>query len=970
MTIALTIFIFIGLEYYQYQKVFNAQKERIGLTISAKLDEINQEIKGEINNVILAFNLGLQSIYGMQSSPKLLSLSLNACKKELKLKTVFFVNNKGEIIFPGLSSKILSLSQFSQKETFLKYLTLAQETRKSVFYLMYLPFFHKTQERWVKKPFLSIIVPVFLPHSKQFLGAGVGVLDLEHVIGNRLKQTLPLEKIRLFVIDNENRILWASQKEFTYQNLNFILNPLPLHYRLQILNLLDTLQEGKLRKKGIIVNWPMSSSQIGRFLFIASRMAILNHANWLFICLYPTSLIQKHFLSTYKANFFLSAVIILCLNGILFASNQFYHKTCNLLSRHRQALQSLIDPFVITDIDGKCLYFNPAFEHLIGKVKIGQRLCRMAPEWGSGKMPFWHKKMLTAVRQGRTYELLRYKFKTLTGEPFYARVTFSPIKNEEDKPTYVAIDFSNITQQVKLEEKLKRYNERLEDIVEERTQALKERERQYRQIFENRLVGIFIIRSDAHFLMYNQTFRKMTQYTDAELQKLSLKEMCSPTEKAALDKILKDCLQKGNVFYQECKFFPKTQKTLFVDLFLQVTQFKGEKAVLGFIYDVTQRKVLEDKLREQDRIAVLGEMAAGVAHDINNMLMVVMGNLELSKYLLDSNAGRARGYLQKAIETIQDGEAIVRRLYAYAHRKLQAVEVIDNLNQLVHETIELTQPLWKAKAHREGKEIVIKEDFGKLGPIAGNRAELKEVFVNIIKNAVEAMPRGGRITIKTWQESKKNCVMIKDMGCGIPEVMKKKIFEPFFTTKGEKGTGLGLAVSLGVIRAHGGEIKVESQEGKGTTFYIYLPIVEPELISAGEQPSEGLELKIKKKVLVVDDEQEILEVISEMLRALGIRVVTTSSPLKALEIFERYQEELGLIITDLGMPEMSGFELTKRIKQLAPSMPVVLLTGWGASVTPLEIKQNKIDYVVAKPVTIENLRQILLALVQSSKFKV
>jgi len=203
--------------------------------------------------------------------------------------------------------------------------------------------------------------------------------------------------------------------------------------------------------------------------------------------------------------------------------------------------------------------------------------------------------------------------------------------------------------------------------------------------------------------------------------------------------------------------------------------------------------------------------------------------------------------------------------------------------------------------------------------------------------------------------------MIRDTGHGIPETIKTKIFEPFFTTKGKKGTGLGLAISLGIIRAHGGEIQVESQEGKGTSFYVYLPIIVPELISVYKEKALSVPTltQVKKKILLVDDEEEILEVLSELLTALGIEVIKATLPSKALELFQKHQNEIGIVITDLGMPEISGFELAEKLKRINPSVPIILLTGWGATITPKEMAQYKIEEVLTKPVTLDTLQQVL-----------
>jgi len=970
----LVIIILFGiLQFFEYKKGLHQIAQRLDFFLTLKLEKLKEGFTKDIDNIALPLQVGLKDIYALYPFPPVLFSVFSRFQKHLPFKTVFFIDDKGHIVMPALKGKVpifqtIPLKDFAQTSSFLKQLEKAKLSKKMNFYIMYLPFFHRTEEKWVKKPFLALIVPVFSPYSKKYLGAGVGISDLETILEGRLKALLTFSpKVVPFVLDENRRLLYHPNKKIIYLPIKEIAKKLPPAYAKNLEKVFEkTFYKIKKQKcfKGVVQTY-LCNAEFTKFYpvrIVYTTFILPDGRYWILGSYYPIFLIKKEFFSLIWKNLVLSIFIFVILVGILWFTNRFYTRAFVFISRLQQAIENLADPFVVTDMDGRCIYFNKAFEKLIGRTKRGERLCMIDPAWGMGKIPQWHKKMLRAVREGRCYELLRYKVQTLNGNFFYIRVTFSPIKDKSGKPVYVAIDFNNITQQVKLEEKLKKYNEELEEVIAKRTKTLIEREKQYREIFENKLIGIFIINPTGQFLMYNQTFKTISGYTDEDLQELNFKEMCSPSERAALEKLFQDCLEKGNVFYREVKFFRKPGNTIFVDLFLQVTQYKRETALLGFLYDVTQRKALEEKLREQDRIVILGEMAAGVAHDINNMLMVIVGNLELASHFIKDNPKQAHVYLQKAINAVQEGEIIVRRLYAYAHKKLQATEIIYNLNEILQDTVKLMQPFWKTTAEREGKEIIIKEDYGKVGPIVGNKAELREVFVNLIKNAIEAMSDGGKITIKTWQEDNRNCIMIRDTGHGIPEPIKSKVFEPFFTTKGKKGTGLGLSISLGIVRAHGGEMHVESQEGKGTTFYIYLPIVVPELISVyKEKPTSVLPStsQAKKKILLVDDEKEILEVLSELLTTLGVEVIKASLPSKALELFQKHQDKIGIVITDLGMPEISGFELAEKLKKINPSIPIVLLTGWGATISPQERARYKIEEILTKPVTLDTLKQVL-----------
>jgi len=958
----LTLVFFAVMQFYQYQKGLKEVRQRYDLSLTYELEKVEKDLYKDITSVVTSFHLAIAHIYTEHPSPQILSSILYGSKLYLPVKTVFFIDNANHLFFPSLqinqgNSFPPTLSDFTQTKRFLVQLKRARLTKKTTFFTMDLFYFYKSREKWIKKPFLVVITPVYA--HQNYLGTGVAILDIDTMLLDKLSAISTVyPKAKPIIIDAKGRFIYHHQKKFLYQTIWSFIKKLPSSHQ----------QEAKIVAKEMLAGQQGANDWFCLDLYKRLRVVYTpftfpDNSHWVFACCYPKNLVQRDFYLFFKTNIIFSLLVILSLTVVLWFTNFFYTKTFNTISHYQQAIENLIDPFVITNLEGKCVHCNTAFKKFIGKkIKLGERLCLIEPNFGKGKTPPWHQEMLKAVRNGQNYELPRYRFQTGEGEPFYARVTFSVIKDLKGNPSYVAIDFNNITHQVDLEERLEEYAEHLERLVIKRTQALAERTQQYREIFENQMVGIFIIRPSGEFLMYNQAFKDLTGYSDNELSILNFKEICSPSEHAALLQLFQKCLDQKNAFYKEVKIFPKTQNTTFVDLLFQVTKFKDEIAILGFIYDVTQRKVLEERLREQDRISILGEMAAGVAHDINNLLMMVMGNLELASFSLEKEPLQAKDYLQKAVKVLEEGESIVRRLYAYAHKRLQTAEVIPDLNQLLQDTVILTKPFWKTKAQREGKTINVKEVYGKVGPIAGNPAELKEVFINLIKNAVEAMPQGGEITIKTWQKGNKNWVIVKDTGQGIPETLKTKIFEPFFSTKGEKGSGLGLAMSLGVIRAHGGDIKVESEVGKGTIFYICLPVVQPEFLLAEiktEKEKQVIVPKEKYKILVVDDEPEILHIISEILTNLGISSLKAKTGPEAIALLKKHLEDVGLVITDLGMPEMSGFELADEIKAIKADIPIVLLTGWGVAVSSEELKKHKIEDALSKPLGLDKLKQLL-----------
>jgi len=236
-------------------------------------------------------------------------------------------------------------------------------------------------------------------------------------------------------------------------------------------------------------------------------------------------------------------------------------------------------------------------------------------------------------------------------------------------------------------------------------------------------------------------------------------------------------------------------------------------------------------------------------------------------------------------------------------------------------------------------------------PLQGNAGDLRDTLTNIVLNAMDAMPEGGKLTIRTKQEKNQAVVSISDTGVGIPEETKHRIFDPFYTTKGTRGSGLGLSVAYGVVSRHRGEIEVDSQVNKGTTFQIKLPILKQVASSKASvtTPSHA----DATSILLVDDDRDVGEVLRLMLTEEGHEVTLVTSGKKALASFK--QQEYGLVITDLGMPDISGRDIAKEINKLKPKTPIILITGWSVQLGPQEMADTGITQVISKPFSKEEL---------------
>jgi signal transduction histidine kinase/CheY-like chemotaxis protein len=373
-----------------------------------------------------------------------------------------------------------------------------------------------------------------------------------------------------------------------------------------------------------------------------------------------------------------------------------------------------------------------------------------------------------------------------------------------------------------------------------------------------------------------------------------------------------------------------------------------------------QLQLTQHQLVQSEKMRALGELAGGMAHDFNNALCGVLGFLEL--VLLDRDLKPStRKNLESARTCSLDAAQTVRRVQDFARwrRHELSVQQVD-LNALVHDTIELTRPRWENFAKGKGALIEVHLDTSAESPISGSPAELREVLTNLVFNAVDAMPQGGKLIVRTWSAGGEVFLAVRDTGVGISEGVRRRLFEPFFTTKGERGNGLGLSVAFGIVQRHGGEIRVESEVGQGTTFTVRLPGSSEKVIRA-EPVVEAAKAETRPprslRILVVEDEATVRQFLGLGLSRLGHRPVLVGDAREAQEAFEK--ETFDVVLTDLGLPGVSGEEVARRVKKHSPQTPVVLLTGWADQIKRERGSLEGVQCILGKPVTLDTLTATL-----------
>ncbi|MEM7787017.1 MAG: ATP-binding protein [Bacteroidota bacterium] len=355
------------------------------------------------------------------------------------------------------------------------------------------------------------------------------------------------------------------------------------------------------------------------------------------------------------------------------------------------------------------------------------------------------------------------------------------------------------------------------------------------------------------------------------------------------------------------------------------------------------------------RMEMLGRMSMGVAHDFNNLLTTVLGHAELLRSDLARLGAGDYPYthLQSLEQAAQDGAALVRKIQQYIRNEAQEHREPVSLHGIAKEVMTLTRPYWHNEPRRRGIAIQVVEELEPVPQIQGAPAELREVLVNLVLNAVQAMPAGGTLTFRTARHGDRAvAVEIGDTGVGMNEAVRRRIFEPLYTTKGTGGSGMGLTMSQGIVHEHNGRIELESEPGRGTLFRLVFPLARaddsapglPDAPAAPEAASDAL------RILVVDDELMVRTVTTKLLQLRNHVVQDVDgapAALAALEATPGYD----IVVTDLSMPEMNGMELAAEIRRLYPALPVLLLTGD----TDVEDPAGLLSGVVKKPFQLDAL---------------
>jgi signal transduction histidine kinase/CheY-like chemotaxis protein len=404
------------------------------------------------------------------------------------------------------------------------------------------------------------------------------------------------------------------------------------------------------------------------------------------------------------------------------------------------------------------------------------------------------------------------------------------------------------------------------------------------------------------------------------------------------------------------------------DIARQMTRTKVqlERSVLAlrsWARDLDRRLTVSQLSRgPHDELRTLGETVGGFAHNLNNSLAAVLAYAEMM--LREKQMETAQRRLTVIRDVAVEASATVRRLQEFVSRQPQVAFGPVGLPAVIAEAVEMTAPRWRDEAQRRGIVVTVAQDLEPLPPVEGNGFELRDAIVRLILNAVTAMPQGGSLTIRAASdESGWVVVEVRDTGVGMAEEVRRRVVERARNLRPGRGSGHGLEHVADIVERHGGSLVIESEPGRGTTARMRLHASRFQIIP----PSEGtggraLPPEQAARVLLVDDDPRLVAVLSDMLRSEGHAVTTATNGEEALGLFDPALHNV--VITDLGMPRMNGWEVAERVKTRSPTTAVFILTGWGESVSAHESSQF-VDRVIAKPVSAESLLEQLADLKRS-----
>ena len=459
--------------------------------------------------------------------------------------------------------------------------------------------------------------------------------------------------------------------------------------------------------------------------------------------------------------------------------------------------------------------------------------------------------------------------------------------------------------------------------------------------------------------MINPAEAKMFDYGLEEFLEKDIKEIYEPTNAVRIKSEIIPILEKHD--HWEGELLGRKKGGEFFPILLSLATVKDNSGkflgIMGFTKDITPlKKAYQDLAQAQEalvrseRMKALGEMVGGIAHEFNNLLAGILGNTQI---LLQAAKDPA---LAKRLRTIEraalTGAEEVKRLQTFTLSSGASERKSLSLNELLQEALLITRPRWRDITHKKGIVIDVETDLAECPPLEAEEESLRIAVINVIFNAIDALPAGGKIRARCWADERLAYLQISDTGVGMKPEILERAFEPYFTTQRPLKSGLGLSVAYGTVKKHGGDIELKSEPGRGTTVTIKLPFTpaaaRKEAHAGAEKPAAAA-----GGILIVEDDSAISAVLTDILAHAGYAAKTNNRPRAALD--EAQRGGFDLIIVDLGMAEMSGLEFSRRLKAASPRTRVALITGWDIPPGQRELIEAGVDALWRKPFNVDEI---------------
>jgi len=615
--------------------------------------------------------------------------------------------------------------------------------------------------------------------------------------------------------------------------------------------------------------------------------------------------------------------------------------------KYRQIVETAREGIWAVDSEFRTTFVNRRMADMLGysmEEMIGRKLDTFVLEEELGD----HNSRMEERRRGKgeTYER---RWRRRDDKPLWTLVSATPVRDAEGR---FAGSFGMITDI---------------SVHKHAEEALRVSEEQYRLLVEKAQEGICVVQQSV-MRFVNPRVEELFGYTADELIGKAITGFIHPDDRQMVlgrhDRRL-----KGEVFPTRypIRVIDRSNRLRWVEIESVRVEWEGKPAVMVFLNDITYKKLAEEAAAKAERLRAVTELSAGVSHNFNNLLQIIVGNASLC--LMDLKSGDVLGIknnLEQMLEAATFGTETVRRLQTFAKVRAdmtQGEAAIFDVTTTVKNVAEITRPLWKTEPEKKGVQVRLKLDLQDTLQVHGKESELFEAIVNLIRNAVDAMPEGGDLEIKTCRDAEAAVIQVRDTGTGIPQGDLDQIFEPFWTTKGMGlGTGMGLAVTLAVVQRHGGSIAVESRQGGGTEFTVRLSLAHAE-VGPAQQPAMIPSARILT-ILLIEDVLPIVTSLERICTAQGHKVLRALSGEEGLSLFA--ENHVDMLICDLVMPGMNGWDIGKAIVSMCQEKgiakpPFILLTGWdGREIETQRTVESGVDALITKPVN----SAVLLATVQ------